>query len=274
MVIAIFLYFIAPVFFILALVKPDWFGLEDAKQTLKRFAIFLGVGFVAICLILYFIGTRLSLPDLSSTAGLIMLITMFLVITTILLSWILPFLSNRSQRTQNLLMIGVGLVTFTGMMTSGLAQNTIPTKILDAAYTVCQGQSIPEAAVYGAADGKQKVVVLYDKGDSYTWESLMPGDTWPESLEDLTMVACLGEETSKDIQTCAYVGGPSITRYQYQRPIRLINAKTGEVIASGIVKAKKPGACPQSADRDKTTIRGPRVDKGNINQWLKEYINP
>ena len=120
MVVGIFLYFIAPVLFITAYVRPEWFGIFDLNKAFNRYGLIWIFGLVVCCVLLVFVGPNLNLPDLSAAGGPILAVCMFLSVTTVLASWVSPVFILRTKQTQHRVLAAVGVLAFVGMLASVL----------------------------------------------------------------------------------------------------------------------------------------------------------
>jgi hypothetical protein len=115
-----FFYFIAPVLFIVAYIKPEWFGIVDVHKAMNRYGTFWVLGVAITCLAIVLVGNRLTLPDLSAAQGPITFVIMVLVVNTIMVSWISPVFAYRKPRTRTIVLAAVGVLTFAAMLTAGL----------------------------------------------------------------------------------------------------------------------------------------------------------
>lgn len=142
-------------------------------------------------------------------------------------------------------------------------------EIVLAAEQACVGKGIEEAATY-VGTGPHPVVVCghWTYGDT----NRFPESWWPESINDLELVACLGEEQEELIETCTYTNGPPLRRYQYKREIRLVEAKTGNIIASYILKGSVPDKCPSATTKKDVERHGSDVGFNEVRNWLIDFV--
>lgn len=88
------------------------------------------------------------------------------------------------------------------------------------------------------------------------------------------LVACLEKEEEKLIQTCQYIGGPSVRRYQYELTIRLVAAQTGETIETHTLRGGSPPQCELTEHRAVTRLSGSHVQFEAVQNWLSKFTNP
>ena len=111
MVLGIFFYFTAPVLFVIAFAKPEWFGLVDFNQAMRRFGIFWLAGLAGVCVLLFLVGSQLTLPDFGSINGPLTVGVMFLVVNTVMLGWISPLYIWRGQAVRRVVLALVAALT-------------------------------------------------------------------------------------------------------------------------------------------------------------------
>lgn len=173
----------------------------------------------------------------------------------------------------------VGVVLFIIWVVGGvlLALFTSPKpdqEILDAVSEVCEGRGVEEAAAYNPGPGPHAIVLLDALGSRHTWTNLLPYEWWPKSINTTELVACLGEEQRELVDICEYSGGQTIRRYQYAIPIRLMAARSGETIATGVIMGELPRACKIMELVNTTEIHGPHVTHDEVEQWLRQFVIP
>jgi len=134
----------------------------------------------------------------------------------------------------------------------------------------CSGQGVPEAAAYSGG-GVHPVVLLASSGESHAWSDDLPEEWYPGAVEAAQLVACVGEEDEREIEVCLY-NGPSITRFQYQVSLRLVEARTGAQVASTVLEGSMPRECRQSEDYDLTRLEGNHVAVAAARDWMRAYV--
>lgn len=146
--------------------------------------------------------------------------------------------------------------------------------ILDTLSPVCRGQGVPEAADYKASEGSNTLVLLDSAGEQHSWTGRVPEEWWPESVADTGLVVCVGEEQENLIQTCQYVGGPPIERFQYSVAYQVRAAQTAEVLFTYTIEGNAPRACRQSEPVNLTRLAGSHVSWGDMESQLESWANP
>lgn len=147
-------------------------------------------------------------------------------------------------------------------------------EILDALAPVCEGGAVAEAALYTGGEGLHPVVLLDGSGDSHRWTGQVPSEWWPESVGTTELVVCVGEEQEVLIETCPYIGGPPIDRYQYVIHVELVAAQTGEMIAADDISGDAPRQCRQSEPVELVRLEGSHVAFSDVRDWLTPYVSP
>jgi hypothetical protein len=232
-------------------------------------AIIIDIGFLGLagCLSSLLLGTTgtgiiedpLIKPLLSIGASLFLYIFVLLI----------GFLLQRRFETRKIIIIiwSLGIIATIFMTLGGFMLPHVIGEIVDVASSVCEGEGIEEAAEYSGS-GPHLVVV----GNMYEWTNRLP-ETWlPESTNELELVACLDEEQEELIQTCQYGMGSSWRRFQYKRRIRLLEAKTGEIVAADILMGGVPPQCPSSIISGDNQKYGSHVGYYPLQNWLSDFI--
>jgi len=134
----------------------------------------------------------------------------------------------------------------------------------------CSGQGVAEAAAYSGG-GFHPVVLLASSGESHAWSDDLPEEWYPGAVEAAQLVACVGEEDEREIEVCLY-NGPSITRFQYQVSLRLVEARTGAQVASTVLEGSMPRECRQSEDYDLTRLEGNHVAFAAARDWMRAHV--
>jgi len=151
--------------------------------------------------------------------------------------------------------------------------------IMSSLKNICLGQGNEEACAYSPDESFHPVILLDSRGERHTWSLKIKKLNWePMALRFCQLVAVVGEEEAVAIQTCKYtVGGmpaPPITRYQYKLEVRLFCAKTGQLIASQEFFGGYPRPCPKKAPVEQTSIYGGHVGFEDLEEWLRNFVNP
>ncbi|MBN1966181.1 MAG: pentapeptide repeat-containing protein [Anaerolineae bacterium] len=145
--------------------------------------------------------------------------------------------------------------------------------ILDSLCAVCQGMGQATAHSYDAdSDAWHPLVLLGETGDDHAWTDSLPSEWEPIATRFAELVACTTETEEVTVETCRYVGGPPITRYQYRVTITLRAAQTGEILETETVSGSRPSGCPQTAPTSQTRIDGGPVSFELAQGWLGELV--
>lgn len=162
-------------------------------------------------------------------------------------------------------------------------QNTEFTPLLE----VCRGKWVGAAAPYSASPGKHPAVAVRDGDDGLQLDSslvfgLIPGETTARSLAEAQVVLCLGKMQSIFIDRCPYNKQDDsgvikvIDRYYYKQEARLIEAKTGRLIAVQNFTGSSPEYCNKTewfSKNDKIVyLTGSEVPESAITKWAQKHL--
>lgn len=143
-----------------------------------------------------------------------------------------------------------------------------------AAEAVCQGQTIPYAADYDLSTTVNRGV--YVAGiTSFNINNIYLeayANHKAEKTHLLQVVFCFDEEAVL-IETCTYMNGPDIERYQSKYHVSIVCAKTGEIIAKNTFISEPPRECNQTEDFDLKVLKG-TFNHGQIVEWLSQTVDP
>jgi uncharacterized protein YjbI with pentapeptide repeats len=148
-------------------------------------------------------------------------------------------------------------------------------EILQAIEASCDGSEVEGAHPFTDNNMLHTVALVNTQNDfPQKWEDIANKNRWePTALRFAELVACVEDETVREIQTCDYVGGPDITRYQYQMNIRVVVAATGTTLTTGSIDGSAPEVCPETAPVEQVSIYGDHVEEDFIADWLKGIIH-
>jgi len=147
--------------------------------------------------------------------------------------------------------------------------------ILSGLKNACRGEGIDQAANYNANDSFHPIVVLNTQGERFEWTDQIPIAWEPMALRFVELVACTQGEQRQIIQTCSYTGGSAFTRSQYIIDLRIIAAKTGQVVAQRTFSGTTPDRCPEVKGRfDGSGTTGGPVNRDEVNAWLIDIVHP
>ncbi len=163
--------------------------------------------------------------------------------------------------------------------------------VQDGMTRICQGEGIPQAANYIDEADSHPTIILTFSDDEFYWDSLsrlhgydidtykqrLPDDLYPAEISDAQLVACVSRGW-KSIETCRYSGGSyggdcTLNRYIYKVNISLIEAKTGNMIATETLVGGNPKRCPQTT-AGCLSLYGDEVEDLQIKimDWLETYV--
>ncbi len=143
-----------------------------------------------------------------------------------------------------------------------------PPSIYEVLGQVVMGQGVPDAAFYDPdAPGPHSLIILNSSGEPHSWNEQLPPD-WIPSLVSETELVVLVEDREVKLGTQAYIGGPSITRYRYEKNVQVFEARNGEILLSRTLKGSEPSSFPQTAPKEQIRITGSRVDYADFQDVL------
>jgi len=133
----------------------------------------------------------------------------------------------------------------------------------------CAGEGVTGAAAYAPHPGAHPAVVLHRGRTVHR----LPPEWRPASKDDTELVACFGDIERDLIETCSYAGGAAIKRYRFGAQLTLVEARTGEVVATKWFWGDPPRACKQSEDRSVRSLKGDKeIDMAAVEAWLSAYV--
>lgn len=147
----------------------------------------------------------------------------------------------------------------------------------EAVNLACNGIGIHNAKSYTDEPGIHAISPknMYGSADLY---SVMPYSWFPKSIEDLELVACITDEHYDLVQHCQYEGGLLAFRYQHKISAFLVQARTGEILATTEFFGGLPQKCPRALSWDptkgfsKNEFYGPNVKIKEILEWIEIYV--
>lgn len=197
---------------------------------------------------------------------------------------LLAALKGENKQTKTMGWIGFGLnfaalAVLLVLGVRGQIYRLSPAGKLDtAAREACYGTPILDASAYTAVPGIHPAyfIQLDTTQDSISRKEY-PEGWWAGSTDAVQLVVCITNDT-RLVETCHYVPGGKIERYQYTSSLQVIAARSGEVIHTATVSGGAPAECPSSAtfgeSSDSNTIYGSRVTTNQILNRLVEIVNP
>ena len=141
----------------------------------------------------------------------------------------------------------------------------------DRLNAACFGSAITEAAPLAElGHGLRKVLFLTKWDANNRPRAWVPDERWkPTSVEDAQLVGCL--VTGSDVvETCSGTANP-ISRRRLRVDAKLIEARTGKVLAEHVTHGGLPAECATAGDRS-TDIEGANPDDDEITRWSRPFI--
>ncbi len=165
--------------------------------------------------------------------------------------------------------------TATATATPTMTPTRVPLQdIATGMMPVVEGQGIPEAGEYRPVElGPRKLIILTTSGMLHEWNSLVPTDWLPLSVEEVELVVLVGIEREIALGTQRYTlpgGGeaPSITRYRFETDVEVREARTGGLLWNGTLRGSLPRPFPQTAPVGLTRLEGTHVDYSQLEAFL------
>jgi hypothetical protein len=162
---------------------------------------------------------------------------------------------------------------------SGQVYRLSPAGKLDtAARAACNGSPILDTPAYNTAPGIHPVYFVHlDRTQGSISQKEYPEGWWAESTDAVQLVVCITNDT-RLVETCHYIPGGRIERYQYTASLQTIVAGTGEVVHTASLSGGIPANCPSSAtfgeSNDSNTIYGTKITTSQILNSLEGIVNP
>ncbi len=167
---------------------------------------------------------------------------------------------------------------------SALSQRNIRlesrTAVIDILGDVCRGIGVDETKDYYPDQSFHPVVVLNSEGKELivrtsNWSNSMARHGLePMAVRFAELLECAEKPQYKVIETCNYTGGGTLKREQDQMQIRLVAARTGEIVVEATLKGALPEDCPMVKASGTQTESGAEIYAGDLIDWLAEYVNP
>jgi hypothetical protein len=143
--------------------------------------------------------------------------------------------------------------------------------IFTLAAPACQGQGVPGAAPFRVASPDAWHLVVLGRGGQKTqWTNLASNQWKPQNVNDLELVVCMSEPQSYLVETCPSLLGRKAKRYSQQVTVQLVEALTGQVLATDILSTT-PEACPASG-LDLTGRLETPFDLQMLGVWIDEAL--
>ncbi len=152
----------------------------------------------------------------------------------------------------------------------GLTENQ--KAIVEELSEVCSGVGKENASLLTGESRIHPIVLVDSSGNLNEWTEFMPSEWWPGSADDTELVVCLNDEEPVLLQTCTYFGS-DVKRYQYQKEIRLVKARTGKSVGTFTMYGTLPRECRGTESSDLTTLTGDNINFGVFQNWMSSFFN-
>jgi hypothetical protein len=159
-------------------------------------------------------------------------------------------------------------------------------QFIDPLKALCAGQSsgVSGAGTFTQGAGVHPMIAFRTTNATNYFQDMNvgTGDWRAANLDNAQLVLCT-EESRATIETCPYksesTGTTSyIDRSQQQVKLRLIAAKSGQVVGTQTLKGAEPRQCNDketfASGVNRFTISGESVTPAAIQTWLKPYVAP
>lgn len=93
-------------------------------------------------------------------------------------------------------------------------------------------EGVPEAAGYLAANKIHKVIFLRPNGEVHPWNDKIDEKWAAESVEETELALVIRPQTKVKLETKSFANGPPIERMQWNLDVFVVDAKSGEVLAT------------------------------------------
>lgn len=139
----------------------------------------------------------------------------------------------------------------------------------------CDGHAVPGAAEHRVGAPGPHPATVYQRGStgwSIEYGALRPG--WSSDQTATTeLVVCIEPEQERELQPCLWHDGSTTGRVQFERPVRVVAARTGAVVLSTTAVGGAPIACPEIAMVTGGRYEGTHVDDTSW-AWLETIVAP
>lgn len=150
---------------------------------------------------------------------------------------------------------------------------------------ICQGTPLPDAPSYVQASGTHSLVVLELGSDGdyeygfFNMSSYRLPDGWSTRyVEELALVVCVDQEENALVEECKYTfedgsGTATLSRYSTQVTLRLLEAQTGQELATDTLIGM-PRECQDTEefleDTTGSSMYGDVYEE--LEDWLRPYV--
>lgn len=147
-------------------------------------------------------------------------------------------------------------------------------QILHTLSAVCDQGIVEGAHQYDPEKTFHTMVVFDAAGEINNLTDTAKRNNWePTAIRFTDLVACVGETEKVVIETCQYEEGLERSRVARIRIVRVIAAKTGEVLFNDDLYYQLPGECPLYMSEGHKDIRGWGPSEKQILEKLESFVN-
>jgi hypothetical protein len=114
------------------------------------------------------------------------------------------------------------------------------------------------------------LLVLGENGQFIDWTDQSRSDWAPVDRSQAPLVACTGPAQDQLIETCRYGGGVHVARYRQLLPVRLVDARSGELLLSAVLTAEPP-PCQPLGIQELPRLRA-RLTYQDFKAWLEKAL--
>jgi hypothetical protein len=133
----------------------------------------------------------------------------------------------------------------------------------------CEGTGVSEAAAFQQHPGPHPAVMLHNGRQLRR----LPPEWQARSTEETELVLCVGPLERKLIETCQYAGGSTVKRYRFGAQVTLVEAKTGETLATEWFWGDPPRSCGRTEERSVRSLEGEKsINFAEVEAWLASYV--
>ena len=147
-------------------------------------------------------------------------------------------------------------------------------RLQETAIQVKPGQGVAVAAAYDPkVPGPHRLVLLDASDQFHAWNSELPTDWKPDRVAELELVVRLDRER-KSLETVQYQGGPPITSFKYDLDIQVLEARTGRLLDSFVLRGSEPRRFPKKAPVHQISLDGLPVVYLELEEALRQFVKP
>ncbi|MSU76821.1 MAG: DUF4190 domain-containing protein [Gemmataceae bacterium] len=121
----------------------------------------------------------------------------------------------------------------------------------------------------GKAAPRRKGIVLKEDGTVHAFQSILPAACQADPAANADIVLTLSEQKKTAISVHPYNNGPSITRYQHDLNVKLVNKQSKKEFAKNFTTTAPPA--PQSAPIELVALGDP-VTPEPVEEWAVRYF--